>query len=159
MTFLFLCRICASPSIAVTSPRLDHFKNCTQLCSLSISWVFQVNVQYPQCSAVLDLIMDATVGVFVMRLASPSMTVVLTTIRHAFNVRLTTLNTNHLSQTGVGKFCLREPLSCRVQLQPLKKTSSFDSLGNPEDIDELVHVCLIKFGAKLCRTAAIQDRT
>ncbi len=63
-----------------------------------MSCVFQASVQYPHCSAALDIIADAPVGVIVMRLASQSATAVLTTIRHAISVRLHTLNSNHSSR-------------------------------------------------------------
>jgi len=62
----------------------DNFK----ICTLFGSYVFQPSVQDPQCSAVLECITDVAVGVSVMRLASHSMTAVLTTSRRAFNVRL-----------------------------------------------------------------------
>ncbi len=58
------------------------------------------------------------------------------------------------SRTGILKSGLGGPLPCRVLLKPTYLRFSRD----PEDLDELAQVCLIRVEAKLCSALALQGK-
>ncbi len=49
------------------------------------------------------------------------------------------------------------PQLCRDYLQPAPNHTCLEVSSNPEDIDYLDQVCLIRVGTKLCRAMALQE--